>query len=342
MARKPGWDSSYQGLPTIIGLDTTDGERKAAKERQSAPVSRMTDAEYAQGMRDMENEAYAKRKRGEVAVPKNPEYYRNQNVLDSQAAQARHEQGNNQYWPSYDPTTGEDLSDKLRQALEANHQQTLILTKEDAAQTLQSLWEEQGTDSLKAMDKIRGLGDNGYAIYKTYEMVRQFGDLGVIAKVFSSKGNEYIAITARDNSGKMLKHVLVNNVRLKLDGHKYRIDNPKVVQLGLTPQSRTTAFKGSALITFVISAAINTNDLVFKDDYHLVDWFGNVGVDMFKALVSFGAGELAILVAVALSGGIPILVGVFIAIGFSVVIDIAFTEWKVSEQVVEGMKSFGG
>lgn len=154
----------------------------------------------------------------------------------------------NMYWPPYNPTTGEDLTEKLKQALEANHQQTIIFTQEDAAQTLKSLWEEKGTDSLKAMDKIRGLSDNGYAIYKTYEMVRQFGDLGVIAKMFTSKGNEYIALTARDNSGKMLKHVLVNNVRLKID-HKYRIDNPKVVQLGLTPQSRTTAFKGSALIT---------------------------------------------------------------------------------------------
>ena len=51
MARIPGWDSSYQGLPTIIGLGTTDGELKAAKERLSAPASRMSDAEFAQGMK---------------------------------------------------------------------------------------------------------------------------------------------------------------------------------------------------------------------------------------------------------------------------------------------------
>lgn len=340
MTRKPGWDSSYQGLPTIIGLGTTDGELKAAKERQSAPASRMSDAEFEQGMREMEREASAKSPRGEMTVKQNPDYYRNQNVLDSQAAQARHEQGSNQYWPSYNPTTGEDLSDKLRQALEANHQQVLIFTPEDAAQTLKSLWEEKGTDSLTLMNKIRGVGDNGYTIYKTIEMVKQFGDLGVVAKSFTSKGKDYMSIAARDNSGKMLKHVLVNGVRLKIN-HNYRINNPKLVQLALTPQSRGAVFKGAAVITFVISASINTNDLIFKDDYHMVDWFGNVGVDMFKALVSFGAGELAILVLAGTFGGMAILAGVVIAIAVSVVIDIAFGEWKVSEQVVGGLKDFG-
>lgn len=81
---------------------------------------------------------------------------------------------------------------------------------------------------------------------------------------------------------------------------------------------------------------------MFKDDYHLVDWFGNVGVDVFKALVAFGAGEVAVLVVAGLLGGMPILVGVLIAVVTSLIVDSIFQEFKVSEEVVGGLKSFGG
>jgi len=250
---------------------------------------------------------------------------------------------NNMYWPTHDFIKGEDVNVVLRHELESNHQQAILLTLDDAAQTLTSMWDDSNrTDTLKLLDKIRGAGVNGVAIYKAYEMVKQFKDLGVVANIFESNGKEYIAIVTKNNSEKILRHVLVNGVRVKVNGHKYRIDNPKVMQLGLTPQSRATAFKGSMAITFVISAAINTNDLMFKDDYHFVDWFGNVGVDVFKALVAFGMGEAVILSLAALGVGVPILAGVAVAIFIGYTIDYIFNEWKVSEQVVTGLKEFNG
>jgi len=250
---------------------------------------------------------------------------------------------NHMYWPTYDFIKGEDVNVVLRRELEANHQQALLLTLDDAAQTLASMWDDSNrTDTLKLLDKIRSYGINGVAIYKTYEMVKQFKDLGVVANLFESNGKQYIAIVTKNNSDKILRHVLVNGVRVKVNGHKYRINNAKVIQLGLTPQSRATAFKGSMAITFVISAAINTNDLIFKDDYHFVDWFGNVGVDIFKAFVAFGAGEVLLLTLAAAGVGVPILAGVLVIIGISMLIDEIFTQWKVSEHVVEGLKSFEG
>ncbi|SGZ08295.1 hypothetical protein [Moritella viscosa] len=248
---------------------------------------------------------------------------------------------NNMYWPTHDFIKGEDVNVVLRRELESNHQQAILLTLDDAAQTLASMWDDSNrTDTLKFLDKIRGAGVNGVAIYKAYEMVKQFKDLGVVANIFESNGKEYIAIVTKNNSEKILRHVLVNGVRVKVNGHKYRIDNPKVMQLGLTPQSRATAFKGSMAITFVISAAINTNDLIFKDDYHFVDWFGNVGVDIFKSLVAFGAAEVAILILGAFN--MPILIGVMVAVAVSYYIDSLFNEWKVSEKLVSGLKEFNG
>ncbi|MCJ8302996.1 hypothetical protein [Shewanella sp.] len=87
-----GWDSSHQSVPQPIGLVTKDGEKKTVKALEPASTSRMSDAEFEQGRREMEREAFVNRKQGEVAVPDKPEYYRNQNVIDSQAAQSADKQ----------------------------------------------------------------------------------------------------------------------------------------------------------------------------------------------------------------------------------------------------------
>lgn len=240
-------------------------------------------------------------------------------------------------WPPYNPMTGEDLTNKLRAVLEANHKKAIILTPEDAMTTLKGMWKEKGTDALNTANSTKDLGDYGMTIYKSYELVKQFGDLGVKAEVFKSNGKEYIAITSKNNSSKVLRHVLVNEVRLKINGHKYRINNPKISQLGLSPQSRASGFKGGAAVTFVISAGINTNELIFNDQFYLVDWFGNVGADMFKALIQFGAGEAVLLLAGTL--GAPILVGTVLVIMAYVAIDLAFEKWEVSEKVVGALNS---
>ncbi|HEH9420082.1 TPA: type VI secretion system PAAR protein [Aeromonas sobria] len=265
-------------------------------------------------------------------------------------------------WPPYNPMTGEDLTDKLRAALEANHKKAIILTLADAAATLKDMaeelaaelkdkavelkgkadnfsWEKDGTKTLKSANTVNDFGGYGAAIYKAYDLAKQFGDYGVKAEVFTSKGKEYIAITTKNNSDKVLRHTLVNGVRVKLNGHKYRTNNYKVMQLGLTPQSRASGYKGAAAVTFIISATINTNELVFNDDYHFVDWFGNVGADMFQAMVSMAAGEVVLLGIGALFGGAGVLFGAFVFVAASIVVGWVFEEWNVSEKVVSELKN---
>ncbi|MEL7596512.1 hypothetical protein ACEUC8_20985 [Aeromonas veronii] len=256
-------------------------------------------------------------------------------------------------WPAYNPVTGEDLSDQLREVLETNHKKAIILTLADAAATLKDMakelavelkdkaesfsWEKDGTKTLEAASTANDFGGYGAAVYKAYDLAKQFGDYGVKAEVFTSKGKEYIAITTKNNGDKVMRHVLVNGVRIKFNGHKYRLHNYKVVQLGLTHQGRIGGYKGGAVATFIISATINTNELVFNDDYHLVDWFGNVGTDMFKGILAIAAGE-AFLLAIGVSGG-AILLGVLAVVGASYAIDKIFEEWHISEKVVSELKN---
>lgn len=246
-------------------------------------------------------------------------------------------------WPAYNPVTGEDLSDQLRDVLEANHKKAIILTLADAVATLKDMakeysWEKHGTQTLEAANTANDVGGYGAAVYKAYDLAKQFGDYGVKAEIFTSNGKEYIAITTKNNGDKIMRHALVNGVRVKFNGHKYRINNYKVVQLGLTPQSRVSGYKGGAVVTFFISVAINTNELIFNDNFHLVNWFGNVGTDMFKGMLAIGAGE-AVLLAMGLTGGTAIVVGVIVVVAVSVAIDMVFKEWKVSDKVVSGLEN---
>lgn len=78
------------------------------------------------------------------------------------------------------------------------------------------------------------------------------------------------------------------------------------MQPGFSPKSRVANFKGAGALTFVVSASIAASDLVFKDDYHLVYWFGNVRSDMFKLILQSAHGEAALFAAAFL--GQPIII----------------------------------
>ncbi|XAW87861.1 hypothetical protein ABDK09_07025 [Vibrio sp. CDRSL-10 TSBA] len=110
----------------------------------------------------------------------------------------------------------------------------------------------------------------------------------------------------------------------------------KVSQAGFSPKARASNFRGAAALTFIVSASIATTDLIFKDDYHLVDWFGNVGADMFKALLQYGAGEAMLLTVIATTGSI-IAAGAAVAFTY-LIIEWTWSEVHVNQNVVKALK----
>ena len=109
------------------------------------------------------------------------------------------------------------------------------------------------------------------------------------------------------------------------------------MQTGFSPKSRVANFKGAGVLTFVVSASIATSDLGFKDDYHLVDWFGNVGSDMFKFMLQSEVGEAALFAAAFL--GQPISIGAIAVTATYLLIEWAWGEYKISQTIVERLES---
>ncbi|EHE6926402.1 hypothetical protein KY019_002686 [Vibrio cholerae] len=228
----------------------------------------------------------------------------------------------------------------LEEEMAKNHQHVLIADLEDAHKILHNIWLESGRDVAAIAASIntsKSWFNHTEPMFNAHSIAKQFGDMGIKADLVESKGKTLVAFSGTDKNGKVLKHAFVNGTRINMNGKKYPLNSFKSIQAGFSPKSKSANFKGAAALTFVVSASIATTDLVFKDDYHLVNWFGNVGSDMFKALVQFGAGEAALFAAAFY--GASILSGAVIVVLAYVLIEVVWEEYKISDKVVGGINS---
>ncbi len=228
------------------------------------------------------------------------------------------------------------LECSLEDEMAKNMQHVLITDLEDAHKILHNVWIDSGKDvaALAAsINTAKSWFNHTEPMFDAASIAKQFGDMNIKADLVESRGKIFVAFNGTDLNGKALKHALVNGTRVNMNGKKYPLNSFKAMQTGFSPKSRAANFKGAGVLTFVVSASIATSDLVFKDDYHLVDWFGNVGSDMFKALVQFGAGE-AILWGVVAASGYVLVGAIAVAVTYGI-IEWAWGEYNIANSIVE-------
>ena len=235
----------------------------------------------------------------------------------------------------------------LQEELENNHQAVLLLTEEDSFQTIKNLIDDRyhqkgqipSTLILKDIDKSKTWAEHLATGFGAIKLAQAFGYFGVTARYSVIKGKTRVSIATRNNGQQMLRHVLVNGMRLKVNGKKtYAIDNPKVVQLGLAPTQRISAGIKAGAMTMIISAAINTNDLIFNDDYDFYDWFGNVGTDFIKTAIALYGTEIVIGAIIGAWGSVAILAIAVVSVGLSVAIDKLFEVNNVSGELTNALR----
>ncbi len=234
---------------------------------------------------------------------------------------------------AYDLTEKEwesDLQSDLKTYLENNQHIVVIYSLDDAVSVLKALAEKYGKTVKEIGAIAAALYKVGKSTYDAAKIAKSFGDFGMKVKPFLDKnGNERISISTKNQS---VKHVMSNGVRVKLNSSKsYSVANAKVIQAGISPKVRTGKYKGSVLITFVVSASINTKDLILDDDFLLEDWLGNVGSDLFKAAISIGAGECAILLLPTL----PFIVEAFVCAAVASSLAYAYDYFEVDDLILK-------
>lgn len=231
------------------------------------------------------------------------------------------------------------LECSLEDEMAKNMQHVLITDLEDAHKILHNVWLDSGKDvaALAAsINTAKSWFNHTEPMFDAASIAKQFGDMNIKADLVESRGKIFVAFNGTDQNGKVLKHAFVNGTRVNMNGKKYPLNSFKSMQAGFSPKSRAANFKGAGILTFVVSASIATSDLVFKDDYHLVNWFGNVGSDMFKFMLQTVVGEAALFAAAFL--GQPIIIGAIAVTATYVLIEWVWGEYKISQTIVERLE----
>lgn len=239
-----------------------------------------------------------------------------------------------------EPQNQEDLQRDLKAYLEQKHTQVCILSGDDTAKCILNIWNQKAQDGerfgprlLSLLDDIRQYVEIGTGMMATSKLALALGGLGITTQEFiDADGKGRIIISSLWNDKKKF-YAVVNGLNVKKN-HPYLITNPTIKQLGVLSKDTIKGFKSGAIITMVVSGVINTEKLVFDSDYHLVDWFGHVGSDLFKAMTVLTVTTLAVKLAVIFELSMPILVGYLLWITVDFIISDQWKDMKVDQKLI--------
>ncbi|MCG3469331.1 hypothetical protein L7750_02640 [Xenorhabdus bovienii] len=125
---------------------------------------------------------------------------------------------------------------------------------------------------------------------------------------------------------KMIKLTGHAGVRKFLTATKYRADHWKVIDIGIGTQAMREGIITVSRRVLIVSVLYRSMELLFRDEYDIYDFFGNITMDVAKTVVGVLVGFVVVAgAAVLLKGGIALGVTV-VALGFG-----AFTTWVLYE-----------
>lgn len=181
-------------------------------------------------------------------------------------------------------------------------------------------------------DSISPFAGNIHDIFGFSEIVREFKSIRITAtKYFDKNGKCYIKISGHAG------------LRRIITGTRYGANNPKMLSMGIGEQGLNSSIVKGVKFCIIFSVMYRTIEAVFKDEYTLADFIGNITVDMAKtaiiAATSWAVGSFITATAI-LGGSIIAAAGVVILVGFGIVIglEILDTRYGISKKLIALIK----
>ncbi|MFS1907982.1 hypothetical protein BCU30_017725 [Vibrio lentus] len=218
----------------------------------------------------------------------------------------------NMYWPPYNFIEGEYINtkvlpdDALRTQLQNNHTEVMLLTLEEAFRVLQSWGWMDTKDTWKSMTTSTGsqvminYGVNGKDVVSTSMVIAQFNLHGLRATKLGLKATFGMKMTTEFNKigNEMIKLTGHSGLRRILTASYYRLDNPKIVQLGIGKYGLANSIKSGTVLTFYVAAGFRILDYILNDEVYLTTLIGSLATDIVKigiaSLVAGIAGAIAL------------------------------------------------
>ncbi|CAV26991.1 Hypothetical protein VS_II1098 [Vibrio atlanticus] len=237
----------------------------------------------------------------------------------------------NMYWPPYNFIEGEYINtkafpdDALRTQLQNNHTEVMLLTLEEAFRVLQSWGWMDTKDTWKSMTTSTGsqvminYGVNGKDVVSTSMVIAQFNLHGLRATKLGLKATFGMKMTTEINKigNEMIKLTGHSGLRRILTASYYRLDNPKIVQLGIGKYGLAHSIKSGTVLTIYVAAGYRILDYALNDEVFLTDLVGSLATDLVKIGISSivaaaaGAGIITITSLVAMHLAVVVVAGLF-------------------------------
>ncbi|MCC8423135.1 hypothetical protein [Photorhabdus thracensis] len=187
--------------------------------------------------------------------------------------------------------------------------------------------------AFSVADPISPYAGNIRDAFDFTNVVREFKRLGIKATEYVGKyGQKYIKISGHAGLRKIIT------------ASRYSASNMKIISMGIGQQGINSGIVKGVKFSILFAAAYRTVEYIFKDEYTLADFLGNIAIDLAKAAV----GALASwVVGVALSfsfvtgGSVIVVAGAMLTIGVATVYAIDFLDkkFKISETVINLIKT---
>ncbi|MDX8000928.1 hypothetical protein FE394_17455 [Xenorhabdus sp. Reich] len=182
-------------------------------------------------------------------------------------------------------------------------------------------------------DPISTYAGNIYDSRGLYDVIQEFKRLGITAtEHIGENGRRYIHISGYAGLRRIIR------------GARYSANHPQMLMMGIGQQGLNSSIIGGVRFCIIFSIGYRIIEGIFKDEYTLADFIGNITMDMAKTAIiaasSWVVGSL--LTATALVGGsvvavagIVFLVGIGVAIG----LDYLDKQYQISDKVIKYIKN---
>ncbi len=236
---------------------------------------------------------------------------------------------------------------KLEEEFQKNTNHIMLLTLSEADAALNQLLNladpvatyagniKDASDGVKNIRKLISYYNDAN------KLVYNLRGLGIKAVVYTVKGVQYVKVTG------------YAGVRRILKGTRYAINNPKILELGIGNAGVNAAILGGARFCIWFSFAYRTIEFIFKNDYAVIDFIGDITIDAAKIIVTIFSTQIIMSMAVGLATAagvtLPLTATIFliVSVGFVVTWTLDYLDKKyhlsdkLKEIINQGMKSRG-
>ena len=153
----------------------------------------------------------------------------------------------------------------------------------------------------------------------------KLGSLGIKATVeVNHLGNEIIKFSGWPN------------IRKILNAPRFRLDNPKVVDVGIGKYGLKNSIVSGARLTFYVAAAYRTVDFILNDETTLTRYIGSLATDVVKigiaSAVSWGLGAVTMTFTSFALG--PLVIAVGFGLATSITLNYFDEKYELTDKVV--------